>query len=196
MLNFAYVYELPKFAKQSRVLGGFVNGWQISGISQFASGVENQSNSAVNFNLLGTLPNGLRVNERSINGTNGLAAMPMLTCHPGSNLQPNQFINGDCFALPSAGVNGPAVIPPTYGPWLVNHDISVFKSWQLSEHKRFQFRANFFNFPNHPLWTFRNGDPNLLLSFGPDGKMNNPRFGYTDVKTGRRVIQLGVKFYF
>jgi len=196
VLNFSYVYELPKFAKQSRAIGAMVNGWQLSGINQFASGVENQANGPANFNLLGTLPNGLRVNERSINGTNGLAAMPHLICDPRSNLKPAQFINGDCFALPAQGVNGPSVLPPTYGPWLVNHDISVFKSWQLSEHKRVQFRANFFNFPNHPLWTFRNGDPNLLLSFGADGKMNNPRFGFTDVKTGRRVVQLGVKFYF
>ncbi|MEX2264879.1 MAG: TonB-dependent receptor [Bryobacteraceae bacterium] len=196
MFNISYVYELPRFVGNNPALGALVNGWQISGISQFASGVDTQSNTSVNFSLLGFLPNGQRINERWINGTNGLSAMPLLTCDPGKNLQPGQYVNGNCFAPPTPGNNGPAVMPAAYGPWLINHDISLFKNWALGESRKFQFRANFFNFPNHPLVTFRNGDPNLVLSFDQSGKLSNPRFGYTDVKTGRRVIQLGIKFYF
>jgi hypothetical protein len=93
-------------------------------------------------------------------------------------------------------MNGPAVIPAAYGPALVSHDLSLFKNWQISESKRFQIRASAFNFPNHPLATFRPGDPNLVLNFDAQGKVTNPRFGFTDLKTGRRTIQLGVKFYF
>ena len=195
LFNISYIYELPQFA-QNGLANAFLGGWQISGISQFASGVDTQSNTSVNFSLTGNLPNGERINERTINGTNGLLAMPLLTCDPRANLASGQYINGACFAPPRPGVNGPVVIPPAYGPALVSHDISVFKNWQLSEVKRIQFRASAFNFANHPLATFRPGDPNLILNFDAAGKVTNPRFGFTDLKTGRRVIQLGVKFYF
>jgi hypothetical protein len=196
LFNISYIYELPQFSNHGRLFHAIAGGWQISGISQFASGVETQSNTSVNFSLTGNLPDGNRINERTINGTNGLLAMPLLTCDPRENLQPGQYINGACFAPPRPGVNGPVVIPPAYGPALVSHDISVFKNWQLSESKRFQFRASAFNFPNHPLATFRPGDPNLILNFDAQGNVTNPRFGFTDLKTGRRVIQLGVKFYY
>jgi hypothetical protein len=196
LFNISYVYELPNFAADRRLLNAIAGGWQISGISQFASGVETQSNASVNFSMIGTLPDGNRINDRTINGTNGLAAMPLLTCDPRENLQSGQYINGACFAPPRPGVNGPAVIPPAYGPALINHDISIFKNWQISESKRFQFRASAFNFPNHPLATFRPGDPNLILNFDAAGNVTNPRFGFTDLKTGRRTIQLGVKFYY
>jgi hypothetical protein len=195
LFNVSYVYEIPSFA-QNRLANALVGGWQISGISQMASGVETQSNTSVNFSLTGNLPDGNRINERTINGTNGLLAMPLLTCDPSKNLQPGQYINGSCFAPPRPGVNGPSVIPAAYGPALISHDVSIFKNWQIAETRKFQFRASAFNFLNHPLETFRPGDPNLILNFDAQGQVTNPRFGFTDVKTGRRVIQLGVKFYF
>ncbi|MGH9628398.1 MAG: hypothetical protein ACRD7E_08690, partial [Bryobacteraceae bacterium] len=90
----------------------------------------------------------------------------------------------------------PGVIPATYGPALINHDLSVFKNWNLGETRKLQVRVSAFNLPNHPLATFRPGDPNLILNFDAEGKVTNPRFGFTDVKTGRRTLQLGIKFYF
>ena len=38
--------------------------------------------------------------------------------------------------------------------------------------------------------------PNLNLSFDPNGKMDNPRFGYADTKFGHRTVQLLVKSAF
>ena len=58
-LNFAYTIELPKFAKEylktdNKLATGILDGWMLSGISQFASGYPLQSNS-VNFRLSGAL---------------------------------------------------------------------------------------------------------------------------------------------
>ena len=39
-------------------------------------------------------------------------------------------------------------------------------------------------------------DANLNLTFGPDGKVNNPLFGTAVNKLGHRIIQLAVKYYF
>lgn len=38
IFNFYYTYQLPKFAKDSSLLGRFTNGWQLSGITVFQSG--------------------------------------------------------------------------------------------------------------------------------------------------------------
>ena len=60
---------------------------------------------------------------------------------------------------------------------------------------RLQFRAEGFNFLNRANYTF-GSDANLNLTFGPDGKVNNPLFGTAVNKLGHRIIQLAVKYYF
>ncbi|HEX4948247.1 MAG TPA: hypothetical protein VFZ34_16355, partial [Blastocatellia bacterium] len=57
--NVAYTIELPKFAKDligtdSKIAAGILDGWMLSGISQFASGYPLQANS-VNFRMSGAL---------------------------------------------------------------------------------------------------------------------------------------------
>jgi hypothetical protein len=199
MFNIAYIYELPDFAKSNAFLKGLANGWQISGITTMASGVELSANDATNFGVTGFLEDGrTRITNQSVNGTDALAAQPFLTCNPLENLAPQQFINGACFAPPGRLRNGPITYPYYFrGPSLINHDLSVFKNFRFGEGKRLQVRASGYNFVNHPLWTFRAGDTNLDLTFDAAGKLTNlSTFGYASQKTGRRVIQLGVKFYF
>jgi hypothetical protein len=74
-------------------------------------------------------------------------------------------------------------------------DLSVFKNFSVGESRKLQFRFSGYNFLNHPVYSFGN-DSNLNLTFGPDGTVNNPNFGTTTNKIGRRIIQLAVKFYF
>ena len=120
----------------------------------------------------------------------------MITCDPRSNLADGQFINGNCFAPPTPGHNGSYVFPYIKGPAFFNSDLSLFKNFQMGETRKLQFRASAFNFVNHPLRSFTNGDPNFTLNFDASGKLLNDRFGYADTKFGRRVIQLAIKYYF
>jgi hypothetical protein len=88
-------------------------------------------------------------------------------------------------------------MPEIFGPRFFNSDLSLFKNIAISENRRFQFRVSAYNFLNHPLDTFfGGGDNNLKLTLGPNGLNQNSTFGYTNGKTGRRVIQLAAKFYF
>ena len=87
---------------------------------------------------------------------------PILTCDPTSGLGKNQYINPNCFALPTAiGQNGPTVLPAIYGPAFFNWDLGLFKNFQITESKKLQLRFNGYNFLNHPLWSFNGSNLNL-----------------------------------
>jgi len=45
------------------------------------------------------------------------------------------------------------------GPGIVDMDFSVIKYWRFSERQGLEFRAEFFNLPNRPLWSLRAASP-------------------------------------
>ncbi len=199
IFNAAYSLELGSPIRNNAIAKGIVNGWQLSGITQFQSGVNLQSNiNNTNFSMntpSGTLPDGGNLTSATVVGTNSITLQPILTCNPTQGLREHQFINAACFALPSPGHNGPIIEPEMFGPAFFNSDLSAFKNFAIGENRKLQFRFSGYNFLNHPLYSFGH-DNNLNLSFGPDGKVSNTNFGIATTKVGRRIIQLAVKFYF
>ncbi|MCX6631039.1 MAG: TonB-dependent receptor [Candidatus Solibacter sp.] len=200
IFNAAYSIELGSPAKD-KVLAGFINGWQLSGITQIQSGANltgfsGGQNFSLNLNGAKIPGTAFNVSNVSLLGTNDIQLNPTLTCNPTSGLGKNQFINPSCFSFPTAiGQNGPSVLPAIYGPAFFNSDLGLFKNFQFKESKKLQFRVNATNFLNHPLWSF-NGS-NLNLGFDANtGKVNTPLFGTVTQKQGHRIVQLAVKFYF
>ena len=201
IFNAAYSIELPNPMKTNVFAKAAVNGWQLSGITQLQSGVNLAPNLGGNFNLNTNsfkLANGYNVSSRTINGTDDIPLMPLLTCNPAKGLAKNQFVNGACFALPSqAGHNGAIVLPEIFGPAFFNSDLSLFKNFQFGESKKLQFRFSTYNFLNHPLPSLRGGSNNVNLIFdSKTGLPSNPNFGYATEKQGHRLVQLAIKFYF
>jgi hypothetical protein len=199
MFNAAYSFDLGSLTKNA-LLGGFVNGWQISGITQLQSGpnltgYQNQ-NFAMNLNSAKIPGTDYNISNVSILGTPNIQLNPILTCDPRQGLADQQYINQNCFAAPNnIGENGPTLLPAIYGPGYVNTDLGLYKNWRIAEGKTFQFRLYMYNWMNHALWSFNGG--NLNLSFDPDTlEPNNPLFGHTTQKQGHRIIQLAVKFFF
>jgi hypothetical protein len=202
IFNIAYSIELGNPVRD-KIAGGFVNGWQVSGILQAQSGANLSAlSSNGNFNFSNDL-NGAKIPGTTYNisnvsllGTNDIQLNPILTCNPTSGLGPNQYINPNCFAAPTkVGQNGPTVLPPIYGPGFFNWDMGLFKNFTIKESKKIQLRFNGYNFLNHPLWSF-NGS-NLNVGFDPNTlKMNTPLFGTVTSKQGHRVIQTAIKFFF
>ncbi|HXJ94882.1 MAG TPA: carboxypeptidase-like regulatory domain-containing protein [Terriglobia bacterium] len=216
IFNAAYSVNLPDPVHGNKLAGGFVNGWQLSGITQFQSGVNmtaNSTNQGFNAtgNITGVYASGyptsignIAVGTQSINGTDQIPLNPILTCNPRANLGPNQYLNGNCFALPTAqGQKSPTVLPAFYGPSFVNSDLALFKNFQISESRKLQLRFSAFNFLNHPVWSFTTSGPGtdaLYLHYGPDGNggatQTNSAFGYAPVKLGSRIIEMSAKFFF
>jgi hypothetical protein len=202
IFNAAYSIELGNPVKD-KIAGGFVNGWQLSGITQLESGANLTGNSGgKRFNLN---PNGAKIPGTDFNisnvsllGTSDIQLQPILTCNPTSGLGKNQFINPNCFGLPTAiGQNGPSVLPAIYGPAFFNSDLGLFKNFQFKEARKLQLRFNAYNFLNHPLVSFPNGTNNLNLGFDSStGKVNTLGFGTATDKQGHRVVQAAIKFFF
>jgi Carboxypeptidase regulatory-like domain len=219
IFNAAYSIELPNPVHNSKFGEGLVNGWQLSGITQLQSGVNltgNGNGSNPGFNATGNIASGLyasgypssygnvNITNQSIFGTDQIPLNPIVTCNPKAGLGPHQYLNGNCFTLPTAqGQGDPVVLPEYFGPWFFNSDLAVFKNFQMSESKKLQIRIQAYNFLNHAVWSFVNGGPgsdNLYLHFGPGSNggavQTNTNFGIAPVKLGNRIIELSAKFYF
>ncbi|MGA3201641.1 MAG: carboxypeptidase-like regulatory domain-containing protein [Bryobacteraceae bacterium] len=201
IFNVAYSVELGSPLKGNKIGGGFVNGWQLSGLVQLQSGADLTGLSSGgdfgmtlnSYKVPGTTDN---VSNVSLLGTSDIQLNPVLTCNPTANLAPHQFINPSCFSFPKQiGQNGPTALPAIYGPAFFNTDLGLFKNFQIKEQMKIQLRFNAYNFLNHPLWSF-NGN-NLTLGFdGTSGQVNTPDFGTVTQKQGHRVVQVAAKFYF
>ena len=205
IFNAAYSVEMGNFTK-NKVAGGFINGWQLSGIAQIQSGA-NLSAQSGNYGQFGTNYNnnknsqGFNIGGTSILGTTGIQINPYTICNPGANLASQQYINGACYLVPfNVGQNGPLASHALYGPAFYNFDLGLFKNFNFSESKKLQLRLNGYNFLNHPLWSFGPTGNNLLLNFADSGANKglnqNTTFGETTAKEGHRIIQLALKFYF
>jgi hypothetical protein len=190
-----YVVEGPRLAARNALVRSTLGGWQISGLTQFASGQNlqaNVGNNNFNASMTGaTLP----FNNTAYFGTPDLTLQPRVICNPAAGVSGQQYINGACFAPPSVGSNGDYIFPYLRGPALISSDFALFKTFRMTEKRRLEFRASAYNFLNHPLWTFTGGD-DLTLRFNTAGQMINPAFGVATVRTNHRIMNLAVKFFF
>jgi hypothetical protein len=198
IFNLAYSVDLPKPIHSNKILAGAVNGWTVSGWTGIQSGTPLEANAA-SFNAL--WPSG--VSSSSYLGTNAVTLMPNLICNPTANLKSGQYFNPACMAPPAPGTQGTEIWPFIHGPAVINSDMSLFKSFQVGENKKLQFRLQAYNFLNHPNAAFtvaNNGD--LQLNFGnSNGTLSqtntNPyTTGIPAHTVGNRLVELAVKFYF
>jgi len=203
IFNASYVINLPKPIHNNYVLGGIVNGWQLSGVTQYQTGVPIQPLSGTGLN-----PNfGSGISNQSILGTDGIALEPYLTCNPASHLASGQYFNPSCFAEPATrGVNGPLIWPTVVTPAFFDTDLGIYKNFKIHESQAIQFRLTAFNLPNHPLSRFGlNNDVNL--QFGcPTGQTctspsqwvntNASTDGRPHAKIGNRSLEYALKYTF
>lgn len=177
--TFSTVYDLP-FGPGRRFLAGakgiagkVVEGWQVSAFYQVQTGFPftvlqsgNRSGTS-SFNERadrlcdGNLPRGQRTRER--------------------------WFDTSCFALSRLGTFGNAARGILRHPGLNNVDFAVSKSTRLDETRRIEFRAEFFNMPNHTQFAFGSvgGNVSAPITFGIISAAQDPR-----------IIQFGLRFLF
>lgn len=199
-------------------LGGFVNGWEVSGITNYQSGpniVVTTSNPgfAVSGNIgqptIGnnTNPAYITISNTVYLGTPDVSLQPTLVCNPHSALGHRQYINGNCFSTPNLLNNGPYQYPDLRGPGYFDTDLSAQKTFHIHNSQNLLLRLSAFNFINHALPSFTSDFTNqyeLNLS-NPNGTNFNQGsgataaglgFGSAPYETGRRVVEMMAKYTF
>jgi Carboxypeptidase regulatory-like domain/TonB-dependent Receptor Plug Domain len=153
IFNLSYNYSLPKLARGSfdNTFGrGVLDGWQLSGITTFQSGIPIRlrftGDIATSGNALGWY------GSDAFNGTNAGASIgavtPVYTGNPqvgGSSLGAKAY-DITKLQIPAFPNTGPSQ-PPFYirTPSRSNFDVSFFKDFRITESKKIQFRTGLFN---------------------------------------------------
>jgi hypothetical protein len=190
-----YIYALPFFRDTSTLSGKLLGGWQISGVSQFQSGLPcgvAQSRDIAGVGLDSNFGCGVNgqyfavSGDPKIVGTFGTTGQWFATKNAGGS---------PIFTAPAAGTfTTQRVRNLIYQPGFQNWNLGLFKSFPISERTGLQFRAEAFNFINHPNWGGGSGGG---VNFDPTssnfGKVTTKGGG---VGGGERNLQLSLRVYF
>jgi hypothetical protein len=176
-----YVYELPFFRNSnSSTARVALSGWQISGIVQYQSGAPNSVSVPVDVARIG-----VGSSRASVTGN------PIL---PSSERTLARWFNTEAFLPPNLMVQGQfgnsgrnIIIGPSYSQW----DIALMKNFRLQERTTLQFRAESFNFPNHPSFT----SINTTVRFDAQGRPIQ-NYGAVTGAGPARVLEFGLKLIF
>jgi hypothetical protein len=134
----AWTYELPfgtgkPFANWSGPVSRIVSGWQLAGITYLRTGQPfSLTFSPTQAGWLAGRPDALR--DGSL---------------PRSERSEYRWFDPSAYAVPAPFTFGNSARNHLFGPGDIVFDISVLKDTRLYENATLQFRAEFFNFPNH-----------------------------------------------
>ncbi len=222
IFNASYSYSFGDFV-HNRFVGPVTNGWQLSGITNIQSGGDLFSQNNPDFSLTGTLHNvitgagqtgSVPVSSTGLLGTPDVYLMPEVTCDPGIHTAPHQYVNGACYSLPNTfGVNGQYRTPYIHAPAFTDTDLTAAKDFHAGENRDVQFRFAAFNFINHANTTYTTAvqPNNITLNYTnpttaapqtlSSALANTPNsnasvFGLAPLRTGRRVVELSLKYNF
>lgn len=206
ILVFNYLYDLPFFKNHATLSGKLLGGWQISGVTQFQTGNPCSAAHATDYAHVGLDSNfGCGVNGQywvkfgnpRILGNFGSGGW-FQTCLINASPCPdgtNGTVDQRIFRPPTLGTfNTQHVRDLIYQPGFQNWNLGLFKAFPIDEQRGFQFRAEAFNFINHPNWGGGSGGG---VNFDPAssnfGKVTTKGGG---VGGGERNLQLSLRFYF
>ncbi|BDC48435.1 hypothetical protein F183_A07510 [Bryobacterales bacterium F-183] len=183
-----FIWEIPFLNSGKGFASTLLGGWQVSGTIQFQTGTPITigngddylgigSTNGKPWNLNGDPTRPQEFANRNANGNytgvtnfwftptvNGSA----WATRPTNNTLPNQ--NRNSVAFNNVGFQ--------------NWNGALFKSFRFQERQNIQFRAEFFNLPNHPNWN------------GVDTNPTSATFGMVTGKSSERNIQLSLRYSF
>jgi len=181
VLNFYYIYDLPFYRDQSgSLMANLLGGWQISGATFMRTGTP--LSVTRDNDIAGVGDGGFGQPYDLVGDPKGGAANERFSA--GSGNDDNFWFDPAAFAAPAAGRFGNAPRNRIYNPGEQQWDLAIFKNFSLGGTRRAQFRAEMFNFINHP---------NLG---GAEANPTNANFGRVTGKSGQRDIQLSLRVQF
>jgi len=185
-----WIYQLPFFrTTNNRALKAIAGGWQITGVTQFQTGGPVKIQTSDDFAGIGP-------------GSGNQISYFWKFARSDADY-PRQFAAGGNAADPAQGMavkdgsgNAPLTAPANgtmvkdrvrnafYNPGFQNWNLGLFKEFAASERHKLLFRAEAFNWLNHPNWS------------GMDTGPRNATFGKVTGKTDQRNLQLSLRYSF
>jgi hypothetical protein len=162
-------------------LGGpklLTNGWAVSGITRFSTGLPVTLVETDDHSLLGTAFGGpitLPVDTPDQVGR-------VVITNPRND--GGQYFNASAFAPSAVGLEGDARRRFFHGPGINNWDFALIKDTRITERFNLQFRGEFFNLFNHAQF------------LTPGGILGSASFGVTTATLPGRIGQLSLKLNF
>jgi hypothetical protein len=184
----SYNYKVPVeslFHTSNR----WTQGWEVSGITHFSSGLPVTLVSYGDYSLLGAEPNG--INNYGVDVPDYTGG-PLDLNHNPRNGQP--YFNTSQFSENALGTPGTAKRRFFYGPGLDNYDVALLKNVRLTESKSLQFRLEGFNVFNHTQFFGPQSVDGNIADKGSSTSTTN--FGQVVSADPPRLVQLGAKFFF
>jgi hypothetical protein len=142
---FSYNYEMP-FEKLFRMSNRLTQGWAISGVTRFATGLPVTFQSFGDNALVQVQNNG--VNSVSIDLPNYNPSLGPLNINHDPRKNPLAF-NTTLFSPNPLGTFGTSSRRFFYGPGINNYDMALHKVTRLTESTAMEFRFETFNTFNH-----------------------------------------------
>jgi hypothetical protein len=178
-----FIWDLPFFKSGNSVTRNLLGGWQVNGVVQFQTGTPFTvgtsqdiygigSNNFIPWNLTSLSTDQPKQFSDATNDSNFWfnprpGGQPWAT-RPANGTYGNQ--NRNSITFNNVGFQ--------------NWNGALFKSFTFAERQKIQFRAEFFNLPNHPNWNGVTTDP------------NSAAFGKVTGKSSERNIQLSLRYSF
>jgi hypothetical protein len=178
MFTLSHVWDIPvgkgrQFgSSMNSVLNGVIGNWQLSGILTLRSG----------FPLTIQGPNNSGTNSRGARGSvvDGRSGGTTL----GQVGLASKWFDTSAYRSPLTGEFGNVGLGTERGPGLSTYDISIQKEFPIREQVRFEFRVEFFNLTNTPIFS------------SPNRVTNATNFGELAGAQGERQGQLALRLTF
>jgi hypothetical protein len=170
VLNYLWQLPSPKEGLKRALFGG----WETSAILNWQSGFPLNITSGGDYSF----SNPARGNDQA-----QVIATPHYT-HGSTNDKITQWFTTSAFTAPADNTFGNAGRNILIGPGTFNIDFSAHKVFSFGERYQLQYRAEFFNFLNHPQF------------YNPDTTLSDSTFGQITSARDPRIIQMALKFLF
>lgn len=170
----SYAYDLP-FGKLAQTNRRLLNGWQISGITRFTSGLPVTLQDSADPSLAGS--------------GGGGSDFPVYDGKPVHLTSPakspgHQYFSTSNFTAPQLGTFGATSRRFFFGPGADNTDLSLHKLTRITDGTAVELRVEFFNAFNRVPFS------------APTGDFNSSSFGNVNSAGNARIGQMAVKYTF
>jgi hypothetical protein len=166
---FSYIYPLPFWRQQDQWYKLAFGGWQLSGVTTLQSG------RPINIGIQG---------DNAGIGQGGQRPDVSGDVFPSGTKTADRWFNTAAFTNPAQGTFGNLARNAVPGPGTNNWDVSLQKIFRIRERANLEFRAEFYNAPNH------------FSYFGVSTTLGAGNFGQVTSATDPRTLQFGLRFGF